>query len=483
MVAHRGFEPLISALRGRCPGPLDECAVPLRIADAAAPGQGAARRATRAGGLAFALAALPLLLAACSDRPTVVHDLETATPAASVDPSPTAPTGTPVPLPAVLQDTLNKVAEVRGLSAPPNLRVELIARSQLPALLARLLTDDDRAWFARTTTLYRLLGHFRKDQDYLTVYQSFGSESVLGLYSPADDALWVVHDDGETIDFANLPRNEAETLAHEFVHALQDYHFNLETGYKQIVDDLDRNLAWTSVVEGDATTFEAQYSKKYLLAPAAGRVFTLGTAPQASDVPASITRELFFPYTTGAEWVKGIVAKEGSAAVDKLLKDLPSSTAIILHPELRTNGWKPAPVTLPDLAGALGSGWKRESGGTLGEFQLRNYLQLRVRSGEAVTAAAGWQGDHYDVYVNGGQSVAAFRVAFADAGQAGEFASAQDSFLRAAGGNPATEGQLTIGRTSDGNTTVRTTRGAEVFFAIATSEDAARKAITTLLNG
>ena len=27
MVAHRGFEPLISALRGRCPGPLDECAV------------------------------------------------------------------------------------------------------------------------------------------------------------------------------------------------------------------------------------------------------------------------------------------------------------------------------------------------------------------------------------------------------------------------------------------------------------------------
>ena len=26
VVAHRGFEPLISALRGRCPGPLDECA-------------------------------------------------------------------------------------------------------------------------------------------------------------------------------------------------------------------------------------------------------------------------------------------------------------------------------------------------------------------------------------------------------------------------------------------------------------------------
>src|SRR5215207_8363069 len=27
LVAHRGFEPLISALRGRCPRPLDECAL------------------------------------------------------------------------------------------------------------------------------------------------------------------------------------------------------------------------------------------------------------------------------------------------------------------------------------------------------------------------------------------------------------------------------------------------------------------------
>ncbi len=27
MVAHAGFEPAIFALRGRCPGPLDECAL------------------------------------------------------------------------------------------------------------------------------------------------------------------------------------------------------------------------------------------------------------------------------------------------------------------------------------------------------------------------------------------------------------------------------------------------------------------------
>ncbi len=31
LVAHTGFEPVVSALRGRCPGPLDECAALLRI--------------------------------------------------------------------------------------------------------------------------------------------------------------------------------------------------------------------------------------------------------------------------------------------------------------------------------------------------------------------------------------------------------------------------------------------------------------------
>ena len=30
LVAHRGFEPLVSALRGRCPRPLDECAVSMQ---------------------------------------------------------------------------------------------------------------------------------------------------------------------------------------------------------------------------------------------------------------------------------------------------------------------------------------------------------------------------------------------------------------------------------------------------------------------
>lgn len=408
--------------------------------------------------------------------PVDARDAPTAT-------SPT-PSATPAPLAPGLQKTLDNVATVRGLTAPPSVRVELVARSALPALLEKLLTDKDRQWFARTTTLYRLLGHLRKDQDYLSVYNSFGSDSVLGLYSPPDDALWVVYDDGKQIDFDHLPKPEAETLAHEFLHALQDFHFHLDETYARVIDDLDRNLAWASVIEGDAVTHEALYSQRFLLRAGAGRSFLLGGIPSMADVPASISRELFFPYTTGADWVKSIVKNEGVQPINTMLVEPPAGTAVILHPELRTNGWKPQVVALPVLSSALGPGWARESGGTFGEFQVRNYLQLRIRSSEAATAAAGWQGDHYDVYVNGGQSVAAFRVAFKDEAEAAEFVDAQDKLLRAARGEPAIEGQVSVAKTSDGNVTIRViARGAEVVFVIGSNEDAARKAIRALLNG
>jgi hypothetical protein len=389
-----------------------------------------------------------------------------------------------VPLAPGLQKALDNTALVRGLSAPPALRVELVARSKLPALLASLLTETDRRWFANTTTLYRLLGHLRADQDYLSIYQGFGSDSVLGLYSPPDDALWVVYEEGQEVNFDHLPKDMAETLAHEFVHALQDFHFKLDVSYEQTIDDLDRQLALSSLVEGDAVIHEAIYSQRFLAVPGAGRTFLLGGPPLAADVPASISRELFFPYTTGADWVRGIVKNEGAKAVDAMLAKPPAATALILHPELRTNGWQPREVVLPDLAPALGMGWKRESGGQFGEFQVRNYLQLRIRSTEAATAAAGWDGDHYDVYVNGSQSVATFRLAFKDASEAKAFVEAQDKLLLAARGEPITEGSLVVAKTGDGNVTARVvTSGNEVMFVIGSSEEVARRAVKVLLGG
>lgn len=429
-----------------------------------------------------------LAVAACSEKQAPAPNGDSTATAVSSPGSTATPESTSIAsdeLPATLRQMLADLAAARNLPAPTNLKAELVARSDLPELLDSLLTEDDRRWFAQTTTLYRLLGHLRKDQDYLTVWQSFGSDSILGLYSPVDNQLWVVHDDGAAVDFDNLPRQEKETLAHELLHAVQDYSFSLDEVYEAIVDDLDRNLAWTAAVEGDAVTHEGIYAKRYMsLRAPSGRAFLFADAAQTTDVPPSIARELYFPYTTGADWIRAIVTKQGTKKVDEMLVNPPRGTAYVLHPELLESGWQPAEVKLPALEAALGSGWKRESGGHWGEFGIQNYLRLRLRSLDAVNAAKGWAGDRYDVYVNGDESVAVFRVKFASAADAQEFASAQQNLLKDVRASFSKDGSIDLARLPDGNATATITpSGDEVVFAIGSSQQVAARALKAIAGG
>jgi hypothetical protein len=402
--------------------------------------------------------------------------------------APTTPTSaaaaigtTPEALPPQLQQELTAVAALRGLPAPPEIKVSLVAHADVPRLLESVLTASDRQQFDEATTLYRLLGHLRKDETYEGAYLAFAGDSVQGLYSPAAKTLWVVHPDGQSIDWDTLPREQRSTLAHELTHAVQDYHFDLDKLTAATAGDLDASLARTCVIEADAVLTERAYTARYLEAPGVRGLFASYT--QAADAPASIQRELLFPYTTCVDWLGVIRAAGGQAAVDKLFT-APLSTADVLHPELLASGMRRASVALPDLAGALGKGWSRQSGGTFGEFQLRNYLQLRVPAFDASQAAAGWAGDRYDVYTRGGDSVAVFRVQFRDAGEARKFADVQGALLRAEDAKVSTSGPVTLSATNDGNTTARVAAsGADVVFAIGSNSDVALRAVKAIAGG
>ena len=429
--------------------------------------------------LALAALVLALVAAGCSggSKPA-------ATPTVTAAPI----IGSAEPLPPALQTLLQEVAAVRHLPAPPNLKAGLVSRSDLPALLNHELTADDRASFEQTTTLYRLLGHLRKDQSYESVYDEFTSGAVVGFYSPLDKELWVVHPDGEQTDFDHLSSSERSTLAHELTHAIQDYNFNLTAVFEATKDNLDRGLVSTCVIEGDAVTTENTFDAKYADVPlsADGSTGALLVVDRTAltDVPASIQRELLLPYTAGRDWVAQVRQARGDAAIDAMLKDPPDGTAYMLHPELLSNGFKPVEVKLPDLVQPLGTGWSRQSGGQFGEFELQNYLQLRIPGLDAVSGASGWTGDHYDVYVDNKLSVAVFRVAFDTAAHAQRFATAQASFLKAAGGKDSSQGRLTLTATNDGNTTARAAvQGTEVLFAIGSSKDVAAKALQSIVNG
>lgn len=380
---------------------------------------------------------------------------------------------------------LEDVAGVRGLAPPPSLKAGLVARKDLPALLDRTLTDDDRERYRQATVLYRLLGHLGPGQDLKAVFEEFGQGAIIGLYSPQDDELWVVGD-GDQLDIDDLGRQEKSTLAHELVHALQDYHFDLEARYQEVADDLDRGLAWSAVVEGDAQVHEGLYADRYLALPVGagaggGPVMLLMDAAKvAASTPPSLVREFLFPYQAGADAMRTVREREGSEGIDRLVRDLPPGTAAILHPELLAAGWQPAQVALPDLSDALGKGWKRDSGGTFGEFQVRNYLQLRVPGGDAAAAAAGWAGDRYDVYVQGDESLAVFRVQFRDEAAAARFEEVRADFLRRANAKQAGD----TAAMPDGTVTTTLPRaGATVTFILASSQEGAQAARDVLAHG
>ncbi|MCB9485007.1 MAG: hypothetical protein H6676_02810 [Thermoflexaceae bacterium] len=364
-------------------------------------------------GLATAMAVL--LGGACGGggSATVPGATAAGTTAASATASTPAATATqtaelpPEPLPQAVQDALDTVAKARNLEAPPALRAKIVTQEQVAGILHDALTADDLRWFEQTTTLYRLLGYLGPDESYLDIYEGFASGAVIGLYDPVANTLYVVTRGGRGFD--ELSPGEIETLAHELVHALQDYHFPLDVTAKEVQDDLDRNLAWLAAVEGDAVTHEGAAMRRGALP--AGRMYVLGdlTRAVALATPAAIERELRFPYTTGANWIAGLKAAGGTAAIDDVVADPPATTAVVLHPE-RGVRWQPERPAAIDLTATLGAGWNHESGGSFGEFHWGNFLQTRLPGLDATEAATAWRGDRYDVYARAGGSAVVFLV-------------------------------------------------------------------------
>ncbi len=386
------------------------------------------------------------------------------------------------PLSPELEAMLAEVAAIRGLPAPAGVRIGAIPREEVAAFVRGQLTDADREAAAHITTLYRLLGHLSANQDYLESYLQLLATAAIGFYSPPDRTMWLVRDTVE-LDPANLNDLERATLAHEFVHAIQDNAFDLERIEDASTILNDASLAISAVLEGDALVHERLWVAGQTAA--AGLTAFINASLAQATVPPSLERELRFPYTAGLDWAAAVRAESGQRAIDVILRERrPITTAEIMHPTIRNTGWLPVAVELPDLSAGLPDAFSLTASGTLGEFRLANYLQLRLPSLEALGAAQGWIGDQFHIYESDSQSVAVFRLKFFDAKDAGEFAQAHLRYLEATGATVESlaDGMLAMHR--DGRTTIqlRETAADEVLFVIGTNRGAAEAAAGLIRN-
>ncbi len=227
--------------------------------------------------------------------------------------------------------------------------------------------------------------------------------------------------------------------SHEYDHALQDQHFDLEAVTDGLEDQSDRLLARQSLVEGDAYILMTLWLQQHLTSEEFAQVLQASSDPElqaALDrIPPIVQSQILFSAIQGTLFVQQLQLSGGWAAIDTAFGDMPESTEQILHPQKYESGEAPVEVDLPDdLATSMGTGWSLVQENTMGEHQIGIWLGAPSIAA-AADAAAGWGGDRIAVLAGPSDAWAiAWRTAWDTDGDAEEFAVTAETAVGTAGG-------------------------------------------------
>ena len=197
-------------------------------------------------------------------------------------------------------------------------------------------------------------------------------------------------------------------LVHELTHALQDQWFGLD---RPAHNDDESDLAFSTLVEGDAVRIENQYISSLSEADRAQASQTAGSAPPA-DVPQVLLELAYFPYLVGPPFTRALMDRGGQVRLDQAFALPPTTTAQVLHPELYLAGQAAPQVEFPEAGGAV------IDKGVIGEFGLDLLLARMAGRGEVTRAdaqsiAAAWNGDRYVAWDEGAQTCVRTRLQLA----------------------------------------------------------------------
>ena len=317
------------------------------------------------------------------------------------------------------------VAELRGLELLTPITPVVLTRDELRARIENEFATETTPEEAQADVLELSAFDFMaRDYDLYAAQITLQSEGILGYYDP-ETAEFVVVNDGALLDPA-----AQWTHAHEFVHALQDQHYDLDALSDDSLDS-EARAAVRALAEGEAELvqfiylYEGEYftereREAILIAPPGG------DSEGLSAYPPVLINDLAFPYTSGVDFVLSFYREGGFEAIDGVWANPPVSTEQILHPDRYVAGDVPLPVTLPPLTDTLGAGWELIDEDIMGEFYLRQYLDQQLTGAAVDRAATGWGGDRYAVYWNEAEEalVMVLRLVWDTPAEALEFAEA-----------------------------------------------------------
>ena len=253
---------------------------------------------------------------------------------------------------------------------------------------------------AREGLFYRALGFIPADFELRQFVGEFLGDQVAGFYNTEDKTMNTILFSGGELG-ESLPFFEQVIYAHEFTHALQDQHFDLQTLFESVGDNADQASAVQALIEGDATYMMQAYTY-FALQNNWVNLTDATFANVDTDIPEGtpdiFIKEVNFAYLEGLTFINYIQGLGGWDAVNDAFANLPQSTEQILHPQKYIAGEAPMAIELADMLPALGDGWEHIQTRTVGEFYLREYLDMHLRTPVAREAVIGWGGDSMAIY-------------------------------------------------------------------------------------
>lgn len=339
------------------------------------------------------LAALALLpLAACGGDGGDDEAAPTTATSSATTSELVATTTATAPTAADLQplvDELQRFVErERGLRFRKPVAVRLAGDDEFRARLLRD-AEEDVEEVEEVEGILRALGLLQREVDLFEAVKRLLGETVVGVYFPDTDELWVRA--GDITPYAR------STMVHELTHALQDQHFDID---RQEYDDRkdETALGFSAVVEGDAVTVEEAYRETFSRADRrryASEEAAIGAGLDLEGIPDVVVEVIAAPYVLGPALVRALREAGGQPRLDEAFRAPPSTTEQLVDPRRYLAGEQAAPVATPRADG------EPIDDDMFGQLFLFLVLREEIDDDEARDAAAGWGGDHYVAWRDG----------------------------------------------------------------------------------
>jgi hypothetical protein len=294
----------------------------------------------------------------------------------------------------IFDQILSRVSEIRELEPLNVITPKFMNREELADTLREDL-EESREDILNSQELFKIMGLIPQDADLYELLLALYGEQVVGFYNTETEELYVIKGAEEMRPLDEL------TLAHEYVHALQQQHFDIHALSQAAEDDPETGSSLGALIEGDATMVQVEYMRAHLTSEQQQEIFSAsGDSPIFDASSYVLQQSLLFPYNEGANMVSNLLFSGHWGVINNAYENPPVSTEQVLHVQKYLEGERPATISLPDIATALVQGWEMSYGDVMGEFLLRTYLETQTSASLASRAAAGWGGDRFNLITN-----------------------------------------------------------------------------------